>query len=119
MERYDRISSLIWLALAILICIESLRMPLGSFYDPGPGFLPLGSGVSLGLLSLGNYFYSRRKKIQEAREALYPKERLKNLGSVLAVLFGFAISLEFLGFLITTFLLLLVLFRAIEPPKMD
>jgi len=117
MERYDRVSSLVWLALAILICIESLRLPLGSFHDPGPGFLPLGSGITLGLLSLADYFYSRRSKIQQAGEPRYPKEGLKNLGLVLTVLFGYAIGLEYLGFLLSTFLLLVVLFRAIEPLK--
>ena len=116
-ERHGRISSLVWLGFAILISIESFRLPLGSLYDPGPGFLPLGSGILLGLLSLANYFYSRQSKIQGAGEPLYQKERLGNSCLVLAVLFGYAIGLEFLGFLITTFLSLLILFRAIEPLK--
>ncbi len=117
MKSLDRTSSLVWLFLAIYICVESVRLPLGSWRDPGPGFFPLGTGILLGILCLVCYFQAPQKKSEEAREPWYPKERWKSLIMILAVLFAYAVFLEILGFLLLTFLLLVFLFRAIEPQK--
>lgn len=117
MKRYDQISSLFWLFFALLICIQSIRLPLGTWDDPGPGFLPLGSGIVLGLLSSITYLKAHLRKSQGVQQAWFPKERWKNLLLVLAALFGYTICLEILGFLITTFFLLILLFRGVEPQK--
>jgi putative tricarboxylic transport membrane protein len=117
MKRYDQISSLIWLAFAIYISTESLRLPLGSWRDPGPGFLPLGSGFILGVLSFVSHLQARRRKSKDVRESWYSQERWKNLILVLVALFAYAVFLEILGFLISTFLLLIFLFRSIEPQR--
>ncbi|MFH1757887.1 MAG: tripartite tricarboxylate transporter TctB family protein [Pseudomonadota bacterium] len=106
-----------WFLFAVYICVESLRLPLGSWRDPGPGFLPLGSGIILGVLSLASYLRDRRSKSKEVREAFYFKERWKKLISVLLALFAYAVFLEILGFLLSTFLLLTFLFRGIEPQR--
>src|SRR5512136_3096452 len=109
MNRYDRMSSLFWLLFALLICTGSLRLSLGSWREPGPGFFPLGSGIILGLLSSIAYLQARAGKSESDRESWYPKERWKSLILVLAALFCYTISLEIPGFLLGTFLLLLVL----------
>jgi len=114
MRRRDQISSLVWLLFALLICVASLQMSLGTWRDPGPGFLPLASGVLLGVLSL--VCFLQAYTLQRTREAWY-SQRWKNLILVLAVLGGYAFTLEFLGFITATFLLLVILFRGIEPQK--
>jgi len=110
-------SSLVWLMFALYICIESMRLPLGSWRDPGPGFLPVGSGIILGLLSGIVYLRARGSKSPEVKESWYSTERWKNLILVLAALFAYAIFLETLGFLLGTLLLLIFLFRGIEPQR--
>ena len=50
MNQYDRMSSGFWLLFSGYICVESFRLPLGSFRDPGPGFLPLLVGILLALV---------------------------------------------------------------------
>jgi putative tricarboxylic transport membrane protein len=117
MKRYDKISSLFWLLFALSICIQSIRLPLGSWDDPGPGFLPLGSGIILGLLSGVAYLQACRSKSESLPESWSVMKRWKNLILVLASLFCYAISLEILGFLLGTFLLLIVLSRGVEPQK--
>ena len=117
MKRYDQISAIFWMLFAVCIGVESLRLPLGTWRDPGPGFLPLGSGIILGALSLVCYLQARLGKSDEARESEYLKGRWKNLVLVLAVLCVYVFSLEILGFLLGSFLLLLFLFRGIEPQK--
>ncbi len=101
----------------LYICIESLRLPLGSWRDPGPGFLPLGAGICLGILSLIAFFQARSRTKRRTRGGWYSQERWKSLLLILGVLFGYALFLDFLGFLVSTFILLLMLFRFVEPQK--
>ncbi len=117
MKRYDQISAIFWVLFATYICVESLRMPLGTWRDPGPGFLPLGSGLILGALSLVCYLQARLRKSEEPEDPWYPREKGKNLILALVALFAYVIFLEALGFLLGSFLLLLFLFRGIESQK--
>jgi putative tricarboxylic transport membrane protein len=117
MKTYDQYSTLFWIFVALLICIESARLPLGSLGDPGPGLLPLGAGAILGMLSCVCYAQARLTKSQGVTQAWFPQERWKGLGLVLSALIGYAICLEFLGFLLTTFFLMIILFRGVEPQK--
>ena len=116
MRKRDQASSLFWLFFALCICGASLRMPLGTLWDPGPAFLPLGSGVLLGILSIICFLKARGLSEAETQGA-WIGERWKNLILVLCVLTAYAFTLEFLGFIIATFLLMVVLFRGIEPQK--
>jgi len=111
MNKYDRTSSLVWLAFSLLICIESFRLPLGSVREPGPGFLPLLVGVILAGLSAICFLQGRRVPSAGPKGVWYPAERWKNLIWVLFSLFAYALLLDILGFLITTFLFLVCLFR--------
>ena len=118
MRRYDQMSSLVWLILAICICIESSRLSFGSFHNPGPGFLPLLVGLILGIFSLIVFLQATLSgKPQESLPPWYPKERWRKLIWVLIALFSYAVCLETLGFLISTFLLLVFLFRYGMEPK--
>jgi putative tricarboxylic transport membrane protein len=117
MKKPGQWSSLVWLSFAILILVESLRMPLGSWRDPGAGFLPLWSGILLAFLSLIDYGQSRREEDRPGEKPEESGRGTKNLLWVVAALFGDSIFLEILGFLLTTFLLLLILFRAGGPQR--
>jgi len=117
MKKQDEISSLVWFVFALYICLESLRLPLGSWRDPGAGFLPLGSGIILGFLSLICYLQSRLMKASRMEKSWIPKERWKNLIAVLIALLGYALVFETLGFIISTFILILILLRSVKPLK--
>ena len=69
--RKEEGSSLVWLGLAVLICIGSLRLSLGSFQNPGPGFFPFIAGLVLGTLAVTVYFQARRAAAS-ARETSRP-----------------------------------------------
>jgi hypothetical protein len=118
MKRHDQMSSLVWLAFAIYICIESSRLSFGSFHNPGPGFLPLLVGIFLGIFSIIAFLQtSLSKGAEEMTQSWYPEKRWKKLIWVLVALFAYAICLETLGFLISTFLLLVFLFHSGMEPK--
>ena len=119
MRRYDQMSSLVWLVFAIYICIASSRLSFGSFDHPGPGFLPLLVGIFLGIFSIIAFLQAHLSKLpDETTSSWYPKERWKKLVGVLAVMFIYAFCLEILGFLLSTFFLLVFLFRVgMEPQR--
>lgn len=112
-------SSLVWLGLAILICIGSLRLSLGSFQNPGPGFFPFIAGLVLGVLAATVYFQARRA----ASSASETKGLWTNPGGVKKIvlttiaLLAYAIGMDYVGFLISTFLFFVVLLRTIEPQR--
>jgi putative tricarboxylic transport membrane protein len=118
MKKYDQISSLVWMCIAILICVESfISFPLGSLNDPGPAFLPFWSGIILFVFSFVLYVQARIRTTDDVQELWYSAKRGKKLLFVLVVLFAYALFLDVLGFLLDTFLLLLILFRSIEPQR--
>jgi putative tricarboxylic transport membrane protein len=118
MKIYDQISSSIWFFLAIYTCVQSIQLPLGSWRDPGPGFLPLLVGLILASLSIICFLQARMAESGDQKASGYPGERWKNLIWVLLALLAYALVLDPLGFLMSTFLLLVFLFRfGMEPQK--
>jgi len=118
MKRQDWTSSLVWLGFAVLICTESLRLPLGSLREPGPGFLPLLVGVILAALSIISFVQARVGSSADRKGPWDASKRWKNLLWVLFSLLAYALALETLGFLLATFLLLVFLFRfGMEPQR--
>lgn len=117
MKRYDQISSLVWLAMGVYICVESLRLPLGAWQDPGPGFLPLGSGIFLCIFACLAFSQAWMRDEDKLHGSWYSRERWKKLVLILATLFGYALILNYLGFIASTFIFLLILFRFVEPQK--
>jgi putative tricarboxylic transport membrane protein len=117
MKRPDRKSSLFWLGFAGFICVESFRLPLGSLHEPGPGFLPLLTGVLLAGLSVVCFLQAGRAAAKKGDVFWYSGERWKNLLWVLVALLIYAGILDFLGFVFSTFLLLAFLFRFGTTPQ--
>jgi putative tricarboxylic transport membrane protein len=111
MKKKDQMSSLVWLLAAIYICLESFRLPIGSWRDPGPGLLPLGAGLFLGILSIIVFLQASLDPSKEPGESLFPRKTWRKLIFCLVALLGYALTLEVLGFLVTTYIFLFLLFR--------
>ena len=115
MKRYDKIFGFIWLALGSAIAIEAIRLGIGRLHFPGVGFLAFLIGVSLGLCG----FFLIVSATLEGKEGneLWSGQNWKNVIILLVSLFTYTIMMEPLGFLLTTFLLLLILFKITAPKK--
>jgi len=125
--RSDRIQGIIWIGVAGGIAFLSLRLPLGdvrqAFDLPGPGFFPLALGVILAIL--GTFLLLKpsveRRKTGERQQAPEPAEPIlwmnKRAFSVLVSLVVYSALFERLGFLFSTFLFLVLLFRGISSQK--
>lgn len=115
----EELTSLIWLGVAIFICIGSLRLSLGNFHNPGPGFFPFWAGVIMAISAGIVYFQSRRSSTaNEMKKPLWAhKGRVLKMVLTALALFAYAGSMEYLGFLISTSIFLAFLLRAIEPQR--
>jgi putative tricarboxylic transport membrane protein len=111
-DRRHLISGLFWLAISIFVCIMAIKLGVGTFSSPGSGFLFFWSSLILGALSV----ILITKSILGKREAkLLLIDLWKGLKwgkAVLAIitLFLYALILTKLGFILTTFVLMILLF---------
>ena len=105
-------SAVFWFVLGLFVCYGGRRLGLGSVTDPGPGFIFFWSGLLLALLSLILLTTSLQGVTGERRKVT--GVNWEKISLVLAALVFYALFLETLGFLITTFLLMSFLLRLDE-----
>ena len=115
----DLWSGFFWLAISIFVCFESIDSGVGSFHNPGAGFLPFCSAVVLGMsgvaISVTNIL---KKKWQRRITDLWKEVEWKKVLWVLFSLFLYSFLLSKIGYLIATFGLLIFLFVIMRRPKM-
>jgi putative tricarboxylic transport membrane protein len=111
-DRRHLISGLFWLAISIFVCIMAIKLGVGTFSSPGSGFLFFWSSLILGALSVILIIKSILGK-REAKLLLIDLWKGVKWGkAVLAIitLFLYALILTKLGFILTTFVLMILLF---------
>ena len=112
MRRRDRWAAGVLLGFGLAAIVEARRLAVGGPSRPGPGFFPFWLAVAFTIAALALFVLSfRAQPIASAGEP--PRWRALVLTSL--SLLGYAMALEPLGFLLATFLLMLVLFRSVEP----
>lgn len=120
MGKYNLISGFIWIILALLICLESLKLGMGSLRNPDAGLFPFFTAILMGFFSIILLLETLIKKSQEKKEELvvWSKETLwKNIILTSLSLVAYALIMEKVGYLLTTLMFILFLFKAIEPQK--
>ena len=117
MKKCDQWSGLFLLVVAALICWGSTRMPYGSLHNPGPGFFPLWLGIILGAMAVALIAESsvHADEGKNMREIVREDVRWRNVFLVLGALVLYGGLLDVIGFLIGTFLLMILLLRYVEP----
>lgn len=104
----DRISGVLWLAAAVFVTASGTRLGIGTYDNPGPGFLPFWSGLGLALLAVVLMLLNPGSRASVEEGPL----RLPRRSGVLAVvsLALYCWLLPVLGYLVATTGLMLVLF---------
>jgi len=113
-KKENLIVTCFWLALGVFVVSYSYRLGLGQIHTPGPGLFPFAVGGLFILLSLFKLLVALVKKVKDDEEQKTGVSAL-NVGKlclVVASLFAYGILLEPLGYIITTFFIMAVLFFA-------
>jgi hypothetical protein len=105
--RRDQWSALGLAVLALGYLLAGRRYPLDTLATPGPGIFPLAAGVALLALAIWQFFAARRAIPDPAAGAAVPRAPLI-MSIVLAL---YAAALPVLGFVPTSFALVLVAAR--------
>jgi putative tricarboxylic transport membrane protein len=116
MRKYDRIFGLLWFVLGSGMAIEGINLGLGKSNLPGIGFVPLLVGSSLAVCGLTLMLLVTLKG-EQCDDKIWEGQNWKNLVLSILSLFGYALLMESLGFLITTFFFLFFLFKLTAPKK--
>ncbi|QUW21958.1 tripartite tricarboxylate transporter TctB family protein [Sporosarcina sp. Marseille-Q4063] len=115
-KTFDRYASIAFLLIGLLVVIESQRIPDSAYGSSvGPKIFPMWLGVILLLLSLRLLYETFKYKSDAAStEKLQYKKFIIILVS--AILYAFL--LEKIGYIISTFIFLLIAFQTMERGRM-
>ncbi len=100
-------SSLFLMIFGAAVAWQAEKLSFGSFRAPGPGFFPYCLGLILMGLSLVVLVQGVRKKAGLPETGL----RRDKVSIALAAIFAYALVLDFLGYLLSSFILMSVLIR--------
>ena len=120
MRKYDLWSSLVLFLLGTAIAYSSLKLGLGTWATPGPGFLPFWAGLGLSLISIGIFVLAmiKAEAVPAAVEKFWSRpDSRKIVLAVLISLIVYDLLWTRLGFSLTTFFWLLFLFHFVGKRK--
>ena len=113
MRRRDLAAAAVLLAFGLFAIIQARGLRFGTVAAPGPGFFPLCLAMALCLASIGLIVQALRAVPAEVAVSSAGARRFAVAG-VLVSLLIYALVLEWLGFLLSTFVLLVFFFRTLQ-----
>lgn len=118
MRTADIFSSLFWMAISLGICLGGYDLGLGGLTDPGGGFMFFWVGVIMaGLSGVILIQATKQKAVRGDMKAIWAGISFKKIIAVIVALFIYAYLLTPLGFILATTLLMIFLFKAVEPQR--
>ena len=111
-ERRDLLPAIFWIGIGIFVMIFSIELGIGMPSKPGPGMFPFMLGAILTSISALVFAFSLRHCVgPKEKISIWKAVDIRKPASVVIVIFAYGLILDRLGFVLTTFLCLFVLFR--------
>jgi putative tricarboxylic transport membrane protein len=118
MIRAEKVTCLLFMAFALFVGFESIKYPLGTLDNPGPGFLPLLLGIAMALMSVALTVRVWKKgKTGVPRPFWTEKGGLSKVSLAFATILLFTVLLEITGYMFNILILFLILLRPIGRQK--
>jgi putative tricarboxylic transport membrane protein len=118
MKLNNRIGGFFWLAVALFACFKSLQVEVGTIRSPGPGFVPFWAGVVLALLTVVLLVKSFTRAEDSGREVPIGRgSKWIRVLLLLLILCLYALFLQRIGYLLSTFGLMLCLLSMAEKTR--
>jgi putative tricarboxylic transport membrane protein len=108
------VEGFVWIGIGFIICILALQFDLGTFHQPGPGFVALLTGLFIAAMGLAmvvaRAMSKRRPDKASGGDHPFQIEAWRRLVYTMVLLLAYVILIEPVGFILTTFLLMFGLF---------
>jgi putative tricarboxylic transport membrane protein len=114
MRKSERIQALLWAVFGLYIAYEGFLLKLGTARAPKPGFMIFWMGVIMVILS-AFFFLATFTIPRQEYKTLWREARWFRGVKLMAALFLYVAVFQVLGFIVSTFLLLVYLFKGLEP----
>lgn len=106
-----------WLMIiGLAFAVRAFSYGLGTFEEPGPGFMPFLAGIMMAFFCAIVLIINLKRGWMPLR-TLWEGTKWWRAGIVIALLALFCIFLPYLGFILTSFLIMIILFRLVDKPK--
>jgi len=116
MKSYNGIAAIFFLAIGVFFVLYARTVEIGTFTEPGPGFLPFWGGLTLVAMSIILFLKSYSRKAETVMPSFLPQpDSWKRVLAVFLSLIAYNLLLTPLGFTVTTFLFLVFLVKFIFP----
>jgi len=116
MKRSNRIQSLVWGLFGIYLAYEGMQLKLGTPRAPKPGFMIFWMGIIILILS-GAFFLRSYSNSSTEKQIKWKGIQWQRGVKMMTALFLYVAVFHWLGFILSTFFLLLFLFRGLEPQR--
>ncbi len=121
MKTQSRFGSIFWIAIGIYVAIHGYWLGLGHLHSPGPGFIFFLAAAVLIVLSVvdlvGTFIRKASTSPEEKETPVWSGVHWRKILLVLIAVSAYVYLLSRAGFLLSTFLLMLFLFKAVEPTR--
>jgi putative tricarboxylic transport membrane protein len=114
MRKSDRIQALLWAVFGLYITYQGFLLKLGTGRAPRPGFMIFWTGVIMVILS-ALFFIATFTIPEQQHKPLWRGVHWFRGAKLMAALFLYVAVFQVLGFIVSTFLLLVYLFKGLEP----
>jgi putative tricarboxylic transport membrane protein len=116
--RAEKVTSLLLILFAVFIGFESIKYPLGTIDNPGPGLLPLLLGIAMAVMAIALTVRVWTNRPAKVHRSFWPeKGGLSKVSLTFIVLLLFTALLEITGYMINIFFLFLILLRPVGRQK--
>lgn len=113
MANRESVIYVVMFIIGVVFLIESLRLGLGRMHQPGIGFFPFFTGVALSVIALyslvKNFLVAKREKGKDIEKFFGPSAF--NVGKIIACLYVYVFITPWLGFILSTFILFIILYK--------
>jgi len=110
----DLKSGILLFVISAVIAFESLRIGIGEWNVPGPGFVPFWAAVIQACLSILLIIVTLNEKPAVSNKKWYEKVLWQRWGVTLASIIAYTLLLEHLGFIICTLILIITLILTMD-----
>ena len=112
MRHLDVYSSVFWLVFSIYIALESYRLGLGKWDDPGPGYFPFGAALLFACMAFVVFVRSLSIGPVSKTDA-GQRYRWQNVILVLIAMVLYTLLLNSIGFVLCTFLIVVFFVKVV------